>query len=115
MWLTDYEKNPMLKIAQYFTFVACIAAGMVPLMGIYPMREAALITGATFSSLTLVAYNAPSKQFLNLGGPLSIALGLLCGASLLSSFVPFGTYPWLLNMKIYGGIATFAGFVLHDV
>lgn len=71
-----------------------------------------MTTGATVGSLGLVAYNAPSKQFLDLGGPLAVALGLLCGAGLISAFNPASAL--LTNAYLYGGVGVFGLFVLYD-
>jgi len=52
------------------------------------VMDAILLTSFTIGSLSTVAYNAPSTTFLALGGPLSIGLGMMMGASFLSMFVP---------------------------
>lgn len=83
---TDYHTNRAMKDLMFGGFVATSAAGLVPLFHIYGsavLFDAALLTGATMGSLGAVAYNAPSEQFLKMGGVLAIGLGGLLGASLL--------------------------------
>jgi len=77
------------------------------------LTDAAIATGVTMGSLGLVAYNAPSEQFLNWGGPLAVGLGGMLGVSLLSMMYPGS--PALTNIWLYGGLALFSAFVLYDV
>ena len=74
--------------------------------------DAMLATGVTVGSLGLVAYNAPSQQFLNMGGVLAIGLGGMLGISILSMFNPLS--PALYNIWLYGGLGLFSLFVLYD-
>lgn len=113
--LTDYDKNRLMKNLFYGGFVACTAASLTPMLHVYGGAvcfDAALCTAATMGGLGLVAYNAPSEQFLWMGGVLSIALGGLCGASILHCLYPASAA--LFNMNIYGGIGLFGLFTLYD-
>ena len=113
--LTDYERQFMMKNAFYGGFVAATAASMVPMIHAYGgavLFDALLCTGATMGGLGAVAWNAPSEQFMKMGGVLACGLGGLLGASLLSIFYPGS--PALWNIQMYGGIALFSLFVLYD-
>jgi FtsH-binding integral membrane protein len=68
-----------------------------------------------FSSLSLVAANSPSDQFLWMAGPLSMGLGAIIVASLGSMFFPAARFAGMAyNLSLYGGLAVFSGFVLYD-
>jgi len=73
--------------------------------------DALLATGVTVGSLGLFAYNAPSEQFLQMGGALTMGCGLLIAAGLINMFRPT---PFLMQMQIYGGLGLFSLFVLYD-
>ena len=68
-------------------------------------------TGFTMAGLGLVAYNAPSEQFLKWGGALGMSLAALIGVGFASMFWPS---PALRSLWLYGGLFLFGGFVLHD-
>lgn len=75
----------------YGAFVGTMSLSMVPLIHMYEMKilfDALIATGVTMGSLGVVAYNAPSEQFLSWGGPLSVGLGGLFGVSLLQILYP---------------------------
>lgn len=115
MMFTNYQSNPTLKAMMYSGFVACTATSMVPMIHAYGgaiLFDAALCTGATMGGLGMVAWNAPSEQFLWMGAPLYLGLGLLCGVSLLQMFNPMSRALW--SFQMYGGIAVFSGFTLMD-
>lgn len=112
---TDYETNWALKNLMYTGYVGLMATTLVPMIHMYGaavMYEAALATGVTMGSLGAVAYNAPSQQFLNMGGPLAIGLGGMLGVSMLSMFYPGSAM--LTNIWLYGGLGLFGAFVLYD-
>merc|ERR1719333_1596079 len=67
------------------------------------IADAALATGLSMTSLAAVAYNAPSEQFLNWGGPLALGCGGMLAISLLSAFNPQSKA--LFNVWLYGGLA----------
>ena len=88
---SDYHKNWELKNAMFGGFVATSAMGLVPMIHAYGgaiLFEAAAMTGVTMGSLGAVAWNAPSEQFLKMGGVLAIGLGGLLGVSLMQMFYP---------------------------
>jgi FtsH-binding integral membrane protein len=78
--LTSYEKSPVLKHAFWMSFMSIIALLTVPVINMASMPiifDALFATGFTMGGLGLVAYNAPSEQFLKWGGMLG-----MCGAGL---------------------------------
>ena len=89
--MTSYRDNWMLKNMLYAGWVGLVSTSLVPLIHMYSMPilfDAMLATGVTMGSLGAVAYNAPSQQFLNMGGVLAIGMGGMLGVSLLSMFNP---------------------------
>lgn len=113
--MTDYKTNFMLKNIMFAGWVGLVSTSLVPLIHMYSMPilfDAMLATGITVGSLGAVAYNAPSQQFLNMGGVLAIGLGGLLGVSILSMFNPMS--PALYNIWLYGGLGLFSLFVLYD-
>lgn len=113
--MTDYHNNWLLKNALYAGWVGLVSTSLVPLIHMYSMPilfDAMLATGVTVGSLGLVAYNAPSQQFLNMGGVLAIGLGGMLGVSIMSMFNPASAA--LHNIWLYGGLVLFSGFVLYD-
>jgi FtsH-binding integral membrane protein len=96
-------------------FMAATGLGMVPLIQMASMPiiyDALFATGITVGGLGVVAYNAPSEQFLMWGGALGMGCAGLLGLGLVSMFWPS---PALYNMYMYGGLLLFSAFVLYDV
>ncbi len=62
--------------------------------------------------LGLIAYNAPSEEFLKWGGALGIGLGGMLGVGMMSMFWPS---PALFNIWLYGGLVLFGAFTIYDV
>jgi growth hormone-inducible transmembrane protein len=113
--MMDYETNWAAKNLMYGAFVGSISVSLLPLIHVYAMPviyDALIATGVTMGGLGAVAWNAPSEQFLNWGGPLSLMLGGLCGVSLLSILYPGSKA--LGNIWLYGGLALFSAYVLYD-
>ncbi len=113
---TDYEENWLAKNLLYTTWIGLTSASLVPVLATFntPIIEQALLsTSITVGSLGLVAYNAPSQAFLNLGGPLAVGLGGLIGTSIIQSFNP--GLEVLDLVRIYGGAGIFSLFILYDV
>lgn len=113
--MCDYESNFMMKNLLYSGFIGSMTLSLVPLVHMYAapiIFDAMMATGVTVGSLGLVAYNAPSEQFLNWGGPLALGLGGMLGVSLLSILYPAS--PALYNIYMYGGLALFSALVLYD-
>ena len=75
------------------------------------IADAALATGVSMGALTGIAYRAPSEQFLNWGGPLSLACGGMFAISLLSAFNPASKA--LFNIYLYGGLALTGALTLY--
>lgn len=112
---TSYQNNWALKNMLYAGFIGTMSLSLVPLIHMYSMPiiyDALIATGVTVGSLGVVAYNAPSEQFLNWGGPLALGLGGMMGISLLSIVYPGS--PALYNIYLYGGLALFSAFMLYD-
>ncbi len=78
-----------MKHAFWFSFMGTIALSMVPLINMASMPiiyDALFATGFTMSGLGLVAYNAPSEQFLKWGGMLGMGCAGLIGISIAQMF-----------------------------
>ena len=114
--MLDYNTNFAAKNLMYGAFIGTMSVSLLPLIHIYAssvLFDAAIATGVTMGALSTVAYNAPSEQFLNWGGPLACGLGGLLGVSLLSMLYPGSKA--LTSIWLYGGLALFSAFVLYDV
>ena len=112
---TDYHKSPVQKHVLWFLFMGSTALGMIPLINMASMPiifDALFATGFTMGGLGLVAYNAPSEQFLNWGGALGMGCAGLIGISIASAFWPSQA---LFNIWLYGGLLLFSAFTLYDV
>ena len=113
--MTDYHRSPILKHAMWMGFIGSISLGMVPLINMASMPiiyDALFATGISMGCLGAVAYNAPSEQFLQMGGFLSIGLGAMIGAGLINMFWPSKA---LFNFWLYGGLFLFGAFVMYDI
>ena len=114
-YMIDYEQNFALKNMMFAGFIGTMSVSLVPLVHMYSMPiiyDALIATSMTMGSLGVVAYNSPSEQFLNWGGPLAVGMGGLLGVSLLSMLYPGS--PALTNLWLYGGLALFSAYVLYD-
>ena len=112
---TSYDQNWALKNMLFAGFISTMSLSLVPLIHMYAMPviyDALIATGVTVGSLGFVAYNAPSEQFLNWGGPLALGLGGMLGVSLLSIVYPNSAA--LYNIYLYGGLFLFSAFLLYD-
>jgi len=112
---TNYQTQPVLKHAFWLSFMGTMALSMVPLINMASMPiifDAMFATGFTMGGLGLIAYNAPSEQFLKWGGALGMGLAGMIGVSIANIFWPS---PLLTNIYIYGGLLLFSAFVLYDV
>lgn len=111
----DYHRNFLLKHIMFISWIGIMGLSLVPLPQMYGLPaiyDAALASGVMVGSLATVAYNAPSKQFLSMGGPLALGLGGLLGTSILRMFNPTSLALW--NINIWGGLGLFCLYVLHD-
>lgn len=80
----DIHTNPILKHALWMTFMSTMALGLVPLINMASLPiiyDALFATGFTVGGLGLIAYNAPTEQFLQWGGMLGMACAGLIGLS----------------------------------
>jgi len=96
-------------------FMTTMALSMIPLINMASMPiifDALFATGFTMGGLGLVAYNAPSEQFLKWGGMLGMCCAGLIGVSFAQMFWPS---PALFNIWLYGGLLLFSAFTLFDV
>ena len=83
--LTNYQTQPVLKHAFWLSFMGTMALSMVPLINMASMPiifDALFATGFTMGGLGLIAYNAPSEQFLRWGGMLGMGCAGLIGISI---------------------------------
>jgi growth hormone-inducible transmembrane protein len=113
---TDYQRQPLLKHLFWGGFVGCSGLALLPLIQMASLPviyDAMFATGITVGGLGLVAYNAPSEQFLMWGGALGMGCGAMLGISIASMLWP--NNPALWNLWLYGGLVLFSAFVLYDV
>ena len=113
--MIDYNNNWALKNLCYTGFVGAMGVSLIPLIEMYGAAvayDAMIATAVTCGGLSAVAYNAPSEQFLNWGGPLALGLGGMLGVSLLSIVYPGSRA--LYNIYLYGGLALFSAFMMYD-
>ena len=113
--LTSYHTNKPLKHLFWMSLMSTIALNIVPLINMASMPiifDALFATGFTMGGLGLVAYNAPSEQFLQWGGMLGMCLSGLIGVSIAQIFWPSQA---LFNIWLYGGLLLFSAFTLYDV
>ena len=75
------------------------------------VADAALATGLSMTALSATAYYAPSEQFLNWGGALSIASAGMLFVSVASMFSPSRG---LFNIWLWGGLGLTGAFTLYD-
>lgn len=104
--MVDYHENFALKMAAYTGFIGLTGVTLVPLIQMTSMgiiADAALATGMSLSTLATVAYMAPSEQFLQWGGMLSLACGGMMAVSILGMLNPGSKA--LFNVWLYGGLA----------
>jgi FtsH-binding integral membrane protein len=65
--VVDYNAAPTLKHLLWLGFMSTMAVSLVPIINMATMPiiyDALFATGITMGGLGLVAYNAPSEQFL---------------------------------------------------
>jgi len=114
MRVCDGHQYPIAKHALLASTIGFLSLGMVPLIemaGAKIMYDAMAATALTVGSLGIFAYNAPSEQFLQMGGMLTMGCMILIAAGLMNMFRPT---PWLMQAQLYGGLALFSAFVLYD-
>lgn len=106
------------KQLAWLAHCAVIGAVIAPmcLLGGPVLTRAAWYTAGMVGGLSTVAVCAPSDQFLYMGGPLAMGLGIVFCASLGSAFLPPTTAmgAGLYSVAIYGGLILFGAFLLYD-
>jgi len=114
----DYQST-VAKHAAWLAFNTAMGLSLVPIcsMGGPLLARAAVYTGITVGGLCAIAACAPNDKFLNMGGALSIGLGVMVVSSLGSLFLPAtsAAVPIIHSLSLYGGTILFSGFVLYDV
>eukprot|EP00795_Rhopilema_esculentum_P008041 gene8041-13955_t len=95
--------------------IGAVIAPMVLLGGPLVLRAAAYTAG-TVAGLSLTAACAPDGKFLTWGGPLALALGGICVASIGGMFLPASSAvgAGINSVVTYGGLVIFGGFMLYD-
>jgi FtsH-binding integral membrane protein len=110
----SYEHNRTGKYLAWSAFCGLMGVSLSTLgfVGGPILFKAAVATGMMVGSLSLVAANSPSNEFLHLGGPLAIGLGVVVAASFGQMFFPASAL--LHNVALYGGLGLFGAYVLYD-
>lgn len=101
----DYNTQFPLKVLAYTAFTGIMGMAILPLIQMSSaaaVADAALATGLSMSSLAGIAYMAPSEQFLNWGGALSLACMGMMAVSMMSMFNPASKA--LFNIWLWGGL-----------
>jgi FtsH-binding integral membrane protein len=117
MWLRAAEPESLSKYAAFTAFHALSGLSLAPLgaLGGPLVLRAAGYTAGIVGSLSWVAANSPSEQFLWLGGPLAIGLGVVLVSSIGTMLFPAArAAPMLHNVSMYGGLGLFSLFCLYD-
>merc|ERR1711976_889086 len=95
--------------------IGCVVAPIC-LLGGPILTRAAWYTAGMVGGLSTVTVCAPSDQFLYMGGPLAMGLGIVFCASIGSAFLPPTTAmgAGLYSVAMYGGLILFGAFMLYD-
>jgi len=112
--IIDYETALPAKALAYTAFTGMMGMSVLPLIQVSAasaVADAALATGLSMSALAGTAYMAPSEQFLNWGGALSIASAGMLFVGLASMFSPS---KGLFNIWLWGGLGLTGAFTLYD-
>lgn len=110
----DYHTMYPVKLAMYTGMTGMIGLSILPLIQASSMAlvaDAALATGISMTSLAAIAYNAPSEQFLNWGGPLALGCGGMFAVSMMGMFFP-GSQA-LYNIWLWGGLGLTGALTLY--
>jgi len=82
--MVNYDRSPALKHGLWLGFMGATALSMIPLINMASapiIFDALFATGFTMGGLGLIAYNAPSEQFLQWGGMLGMCCAGMIGLS----------------------------------
>ena len=111
----DYDSMMPLKALCYSGFAGMMGLAILPLIQISSaamVADAALVTGLSMSSLAGIAYLAPSEQFLNWGGALSMACTAMFAVSVAGMFFPQSRA--LYNVWLWGGLGLTGCLTLYN-
>lgn len=107
-----------VKQLAWATHCAIMGAILAPVcfVGGPVLMRAAWYTAGIVGGLSTVAVCAPSDQFLYMGGPLAIGLGVVFASSMASMFLAPTTVlgAGIASISLYGGLLLFSGFLLYD-
>ncbi|KZC04192.1 PREDICTED: growth hormone-inducible transmembrane protein-like [Dufourea novaeangliae] len=113
-----YKEGFGPKQMAWLVHTGIIGAVLAPLylLGGPLVLRAGWYTAGIVGGLSTVAVCAPSEQFLKMGGPLAIGLGVVFASSVGSMFLPPTTVlgSGLHSMALYGGLLLFSMFLLYD-
>nr|XP_033329882.1 growth hormone-inducible transmembrane protein-like [Megalopta genalis]XP_033329891.1 growth hormone-inducible transmembrane protein-like [Megalopta genalis] len=113
-----YNEGFGVKQMAWLAHTGIVGAVLAPLylMGGPLVLRAAWYTAGAVCGLSTVAVCAPSEQFLKMGGPLALGLGVVFASSVGSMFLPPSTVlgAGLHSMALYGGLVLFSMFLLYD-
>lgn len=113
-----YSKGFGGKQMAWLLHTGVMGAMLAPmcLLGGPILIRAAWYTAGVVGGLSTIAVCAPSEQFLYMGGPLAMGLGVVFAASLGSMFLPPTTAlgAGLYSVSLYGGLLLFSAFLLYD-
>ncbi|XP_057309583.1 growth hormone-inducible transmembrane protein-like [Hydractinia symbiolongicarpus] len=114
----EYQPGFNAKHLAWTAHSGIVGVVIAPLMlvGGPLVLRAAAYTAGTVAALSLTAACAPDEKFLTWGGPLSLALGGICVASIGGMFLPAtsAVAPAISSLVTYGGLVVFGGFMLYD-
>ncbi|CAH0556420.1 unnamed protein product [Brassicogethes aeneus] len=114
----EYKEGFGAKQMAWLLHTATMGAMVAPLcfLGGPLLIRAAWYTAGVVGGLSTIAVCAPSEQFLYMGGPLAMGLGVVFVSSIGTMFFPASTAfgAGLASVSIYGGLLLFSGFLLYD-
>jgi growth hormone-inducible transmembrane protein len=116
---TPYPENGLgLKHLLWVLHSSAIGIFVAPvcIIGGPLVMRAALYTAGIVGGMSALAMCAPSEQFLYMGAPLGIGLGVVLVSSLGSMFLSPATAlgAGLYSISLYGGLLLFSGFLVYD-
>ncbi|CAH1102988.1 unnamed protein product [Psylliodes chrysocephalus] len=114
----EYKEGFGPKQMAWLLHAGTMGAMLAPmcLLGGPLLIRAAWYTAGVVGGLSTIAVCAPSEQFLYMGGPLAMGLGVVFVSSIGSMFLPPTTAlgAGLYSISLYGGLLLFSGFLLFD-
>nr|CAI5821636.1 unnamed protein product [Callosobruchus analis]CAI5832131.1 unnamed protein product [Callosobruchus analis] len=114
----EYKEGFGAKQLAWMLHAGTMGAMLAPmcLLGGPLLIRAAWYTAGVVGGLSTIAVCAPSEQFLYMGGPLAMGLGVVFVSSIGSMFLPPTTAlgAGLYSISLYGGLLLFSAFLLHD-